>query len=280
MSALFLHHRTSLPKLATGVSVRLNLEGDFMRHPNENYSRSARHGRIFSAIAPPILLLLALAVTGFAQEKAPALHPNQAIERQMRGGEIHEFQVRLQAGEYLRVAVMQQGIDIQLNLLDSSGQKLVETDGLNGSQGLEIAAIIAMQNSSIRVEVTADKAVPSGQYVLKIEALRPATESDRHWVTAQKLYQEGILIRAQPGTENQEQAVRKFADALRIWQVIDDPLMVAHAVLSGRRIQTIGTNAARPRLLQLFDRTSARQAGMAGNARRAERTGQCDDRIG
>ncbi len=180
------------------------------------------------AIVP--LMLAAMTGVAFAQEQAEVLNPGQPIQRQLRGGDIHSFQIQLQAGEFLRVSAMQIGIDIQLSLFGSSGQKLSETDGLNSSQGPEVAAVIAEQTGSLRIEITADKAVPPGSYELKIEALRPASDVDRQWLTAQKLYQDGIQIRARVGTEHQEQAVGKFADALRIWQVIDDPLMVAHTL--------------------------------------------------
>jgi CHAT domain-containing protein len=136
----------------------------------------------------------------------------------------------LQTGDFVRVSAMQMGIDLQLRLLGQSNQTLSESDSLNGSQGAEIVAFIAEQTGFARIEIVADAAVPSGNYQLKIETLRQATETDRQWMAAQKLYQEAILLRAKPGTENQEQAVARFADALRIWQVIDDPLMVAHTL--------------------------------------------------
>ncbi|MBL8191651.1 MAG: CHAT domain-containing protein [Acidobacteria bacterium] len=173
---------------------------------------------------------LLLTMTAFAQEQAPMLLPGQTIERQLRGGEVHSFQVRLQAGDFLRVSAMQMGIDIQLCLFDPANQKLSETDGLNGSQGAEVAAVIAEQSGVVRIEIAADAAVPPGNYQLAIETLRPATETDQQWMAAHRLSQEAVQLRAKPGLENQELAVAKFADALRIWQVIDDPLMVAHTL--------------------------------------------------
>ena len=170
---------------------------------------------------------LLLAATAVAQD---VLQSGQIAERQLRGGETHSFQVRMQAGDFLRVSGMQMGIDLQLRLLGQSNQTLSESDGLNSSQGAEVVAVIAEQPCVVRIEIAADAAVPSGSYQLKIETLRPATETDRQWLAAQKLYQEGVQLRANPGTENQEQAVARFADALRIWQVIDDPLMVAHTL--------------------------------------------------
>ncbi len=172
-------------------------------------------------------VLLLLTATTFAQD---VLQSGQTVERQLRDGETHSFQVRLQAGEFLRVSAMQIGIDLRLRLLDQSNQTLSESDVMNSSQGAEIVAVIAEQPCVVRIEIAADEAVPSGNYQLKLEALRPATEADRQWMTAFKTSQEAIQLRAKQTTENQEQAVARFADALRIWQVMDDSLMVAHTL--------------------------------------------------
>ena len=196
-----------------------------MFQPNEANFRVRLWQMVFA-----VGLLLLVTATAFAQQPTATLNPDQSIERQLRGGEAHSFQVRLQAGDFLRVSAMQMGIDLQLRLLDQSNKTLSESDVMNGSQGAEIVAVIAEQPGFARIEITADAAVPSGNYQLKIEALRPATETDRQWLVAQKLSQEAIQLRAKSGTENQEQAVAKFADALRVWQVIDDPLMVAHTL--------------------------------------------------
>lgn len=195
-----------------------------MLYPREANFLFARFRQTMCAV------VLLLTTAAFAQEPVSVLVPDQTVERQLRGGEVHAFQIRLQARDFLRVSAMQMGIDVQLRLFDTANQKLSETDGLNGSQGAEVVALIAEQSGFARIEIAADTAVPSGNYQLKIETLRQATETDRQWMAAQKLYQEAIQLRATPGSEHQEQAVAKFADALRIWQVVDDPLMVAHTL--------------------------------------------------
>ena len=199
-------------------------DAGFMLHSRKANSLSVRFRQMLCAF------VLLLTTTVFAQESASILLPDQTVERQLRGGEVQAFQVRVQTGDFLRVSAMQMGIDVQLRLFDTANQKLSETDGLNGSQGAEVVAVIAEQPGFVRIEIAADAAVPPGNYQLKIETLRPAAATDQQWMAAQKLSQEAIQLRAKPGTENQEQAVAKFADALRIWQVMDDPLMVAHTL--------------------------------------------------
>lgn len=199
-------------------------DAGFMLHSRKANSLSVRFLQMLCAF------VLLLTTTVFAQESASILLPDQTVERQLRGGEVQAFQVRVQTGDFLRVSAMQMGIDVQLRLFDTANQKLSETDGLNGSQGAEIVAVIAEQSGVVRIEIAADAAVPPGNYQLAIETLRPATETDQQWMAAHRLSQEAVQLRAKPGLENQELAVAKFADALRIWQVIDDPLMVAHTL--------------------------------------------------
>jgi CHAT domain-containing protein/Tfp pilus assembly protein PilF len=166
-----------------------------------------------------------------AQENLPALEAGKVVERQLAGGETHSFQVSLAAGQYLRLTVDQRGIDIELGIFDPNGQKLVGMDSLNGTQGPEIASVIAEQSGIYRVEIVSpNKAVPLGRYEVKIEAIRAATDQDRKWVEAQQAYSEGRQLRSQQTAETRQQAIRRFEEALRLWQALDDRLMAAHTL--------------------------------------------------
>src|SRR5262249_59844754 len=111
-----------------------------------------------------------------SQQSPPALEEGRPAERELAGGEIHAFQVALAAGQYLRVVVNQRGIDIGLKLFGPDGQRLVEMDSPNATQGLEIASVIAAQSGSYRIEVVSlTKDAPPGWYEAKVAALRAAT---------------------------------------------------------------------------------------------------------
>jgi tetratricopeptide (TPR) repeat protein len=149
----------------------------------------------------------------------------------LKGGETHDFQVTLAAGQYLCVEVEQRGIDIELRIASPSQQLLVATDALNSSQGPEIAAIESHETGSYWIDVVSPGAAsPAGAYQIKILALRPTTEADRLWLAAQRFYLEGKQLSEQSTAAALEQATQRFADALRIWQVQEDRLMVAHTL--------------------------------------------------
>jgi CHAT domain-containing protein/Tfp pilus assembly protein PilF len=181
-----------------------------------------------------IVLFQATAASASLQEAdAPPtpLTPGQMIERPLKGGETHSFQVSLAAGQYLCVEVEQRGIDIELRIAGPTKQMLVATDALNSSQGPEIAAIETTETGLHRIDIVSPgTATSAGTYQVKILALRPTTEADRVWLTAQRFYLEGKQLSEQSTATALEQAVGRLSDALRIWQVQEDRLMVAHTL--------------------------------------------------
>lgn len=180
------------------------------------------------------LLLIFAQVTAIctpSQENITTLEPGQSIERQLKGGETHAFQVSLQTGQFLSISVEQRGIDIELKFYNPNRQLVTETDALNGTQGPEVASIIAAQPGIHRIDIVSPgNASPTGSYEVKILAIRPATEQDHRWILAQQFYTDGRKLSDQSTAETQEQATRKFTEALRIWEVLADRLMVVHTL--------------------------------------------------
>ncbi len=190
---------------------------------------SLRHSR--PRLCSIALFILPFVLGQSAQETITLLKPGVIVERQLAGGETNAFQISLAAGQFARVTVEQQGIDIELRLLAADAQRLVEMDTLNSTQGSEVAAVIAEMAGNYRVEIVSpNKAVPSGRYAMKIETLRTATEPDRRWIAAQQAYLDGRLLRSQQADEPKRQAIPRFEEALRHWQAMDDRLMVVHTL--------------------------------------------------
>jgi phosphoribosyl-dephospho-CoA transferase len=97
----------------------------------------------------------------------------------MAGGEMHAYQVQLEAGKFLQIAVEQKGIDVVVTFFDADGKQLVETDSPNGTQGPKTVLAIATKAGAYKVEVRSlEKQVPSGHYEIKIAELREATTED------------------------------------------------------------------------------------------------------
>src|ERR1041384_459282 len=190
-----------------------------------------------------VLLLLTAGATGARrlnhlrpnnlQDTALVLEAHKPVVRELAGGETQAFLVMLNAGDYLRVQVDQRGIDVALKLFAPGGKKLVEMDSLNGTQGPEIAALIAEQPGTYRVEVaSSNKAVPSGRYEAKLLALRSATEQDREFVGAQSGYLEGGQLLQKGTADTLRESIKKFEEVLPRWRAAGDLVMEIHTFLN------------------------------------------------
>ena len=72
------------------------------------------------------------------QDQAAILELAQTAEREVKGGETHEFTVSLQAGQFLHIDVEQIGIDVEVALLAPDKQKLLTIDSPNDQYGPEL----------------------------------------------------------------------------------------------------------------------------------------------
>src|SRR5262245_10974272 len=107
------------------------------------------------------------------------LEPGKAIKRELAGADSHTYQIRLSAGQFVKVVVEQQGIDVVAQLSGPSGERIAEFDGERRSQGQELAPFVAETDGAYRLTVRPkQKSAPAGGYEIRIEELRDATGDD------------------------------------------------------------------------------------------------------
>src|SRR3954454_19480818 len=70
------------------------------------------------------------------------LVPNKPVERKLRGGEAHVYEINLPARHFLRLGLEQLGIDVALTLFDGHGSKLIEVNQRHGERGSEKASLV------------------------------------------------------------------------------------------------------------------------------------------
>ena len=148
------------------------------------------------------------------------LEPGHPITRDLAGGGTQSYLVGLKAGQYVRMAADQRGIDVILRLLTPTGSPIVEVDSPNGAYGPERASEVADATGDYRVEVKSGNAADKpGQYEMRIEELRPATEQDRTRVAAERVYAEAEGLRRQKALDKATAAYQK---ARGLWSSIGD----------------------------------------------------------
>jgi tetratricopeptide (TPR) repeat protein len=129
------------------------------------------------------------------EKEALLLEPGKAIKRILAGADGHTYQIRLSAGQFAKVIVEQQGIDIVSQLSGPGGERIAEFDTESSSRGQELAGFVAGAEGVYRLVVRSkQKNAPTAGYEIRIEELRDATGDDFALHEARKLYQEGIRL--------------------------------------------------------------------------------------
>ena len=177
-----------------------------------------------------LLLQLLLSCWSFAivsaqQPSLPLLSP---VERDLRGGQTDSYRVILKAGEFLHATVNQNGIDVVVAIFGPDGKQLSESDSPNDRWGTEPVMLIAPVAGEYRVEIRAGSAkAPAGKYAIAIVDQRPATAADKDYFNAQKLFDEGRVLRAQAAATAQRASIEKYQAALPLFQAAGDTYRAA-----------------------------------------------------
>jgi CHAT domain-containing protein len=201
----------------------------------------------FSPLGRSIYFLLSFLIllysTTAAQEKAGtiklaqdvrALELGKPIERELKTGEVHVYQIKVKKGDYVHVVVDQRGIDIIATLLRPDGTEFDKFDSYY-RYGAETISIIAAISGSYKLQVfsSPDDSL-KGRYQLRIKELRKATPQDESLIaatrTAQKLFKEGERLRKQGKADSLQKALEIFEETLLLCRMSNDRQREAHTL--------------------------------------------------
>ncbi len=165
-----------------------------------------------------LLLAFSFRAQGPAGNADP-LEVGKPLRREIAGGQVHAYQLRLPAEQYIFVAVAQRSVDVVVRFVAPDGRRLIEIDSPGGSSGLERLAFIAPAPGDYRIEVAPlQQGAPRGQYEIRWEDSRPATPIDRALVEARALVNQSFVLEQQgkweEATRLAERAVSLREDAL------------------------------------------------------------------
>ena len=123
------------------------------------------------------------------------IEPGKPIERELTGGQSHSYQMTLAAGQYVRLAVDQRGIDVVAQLFGLDGKQIAEFDNEIRLQGVETVSWVAEVAGGYRLDLLARyKNSAAGQYEIRVDELRVATDDDRTLHEALKLNTEFFIL--------------------------------------------------------------------------------------
>lgn len=93
----------------------------------------------------------------------------ETIEQEIQGSSIHSYKVSLNEGDFVKIVVLQKGIDAVVTVFNPSGTKELQVDTPNGTQGIELVSFVASSDGNYRLTVTPLEAkAPAGKYEIRV----------------------------------------------------------------------------------------------------------------
>ena len=126
---------------------------------------------------------------GWAQEPQP-LEPGRSLERNIAGGESHVYQVKLAAGQFLRIVVVQKGIDVAVQLMTPDSKPPVEVNFTDGFGQESLSREVTISGDYRIVIRTVMATAPKGAYEAKLEVKAVATAQDKQRIEVERLLAE------------------------------------------------------------------------------------------
>lgn len=156
------------------------------------------------------------------------------FERELGGGQAHNYDLALSEGEYLYLIVEQRGIDVVLTLFGPDKKQIAEVDSPNEAQGPEPLHLIADSTGTYRLEVrSSEKDAIPGRYEIRVAKLWKASERDRVLVEIELLNTEVDKLRMK---SNYREAITLTEKVLAIREKLFGP---EHALVA-RSLTNIG----------------------------------------
>ena len=118
---------------------------------------------------------LAGSTTADAQNGGVALRLGRPVERAISAGETHSYSVNLAAGQFMFTAIVQDGIDLAVAVVNPAGDTISRGNSPNGSQGIEPVSLFSDTSGRYQMVVRPlNVAPPPGHYTIALERIEPA----------------------------------------------------------------------------------------------------------
>ncbi|HYX50831.1 MAG TPA: tetratricopeptide repeat protein, partial [Ktedonobacteraceae bacterium] len=117
-------------------------------------------------------------------DQTRVLKIGDAIERELKAGQSDVYTIALSAGYFVDIVANQHGIDVVVTLIGPDGNKLLDVDSPNGTEGPEPLLFVSETTGLYRIQVSSlEKDAVPGRYEIRVQELRLATAEDRTRIT-------------------------------------------------------------------------------------------------
>lgn len=149
---------------------------------------------------------------------AEEIRPGVPVVRHPNGSRADFFTLQLRAGDFLRVTVEQQGIDVVVSLLDAGGITLLTVDSPNGTSGPETLVAVAESSGWHRLRIHALPSEEHGRYAVRVEEPHPAGSKERQLARATQAFAKGEELLAQKDGRELVRARKAYETAADGWR--------------------------------------------------------------
>jgi len=187
------------------------------------------------------------------------LVPGTTYERELAGGQSHEFRVSLGPGNFGQIVVDQQGIDVVIVVADAAGAPLAEFDAESRIVGRETAGLAA---SDAGYRVVVKPRYPKaqvGRYIIRLADVRSSTDQDRRLFDAHAL---GLRSAGLETAGKYEEAQTLAAQAVNLVELGGDEAYTAYLLTRLGELQR--TRGDFQHAEETFQRAIATSEGASG----------------
>jgi CHAT domain-containing protein/Tfp pilus assembly protein PilF len=161
----------------------------------------------------------------------PRLEKGVVQEREIRAGEVHEYRIAAQAGDYVRVRIKQTKMDVTARLAGASGRVILQADGVGGRKQPELFSWIAQEGGDCLLSVAPREATAAaGVYKIELEELRPSAAGDPDRVAAERATWEADHWQAREDADSKRKALASYEAALALWRAAGDRTSEVHVL--------------------------------------------------
>jgi len=154
------------------------------------------------------------------------LDPETPEKRRLAPGEIHDYPIHLQAGQFLHLTVHQLGIDVVATLYDPAGEEVLEADSPTADRAFEevlaVTAVGGEHRLAVRPFDPHDHSVSPGDYAVELVELKEAGDEERRRASAFRLFAQAEELRQHGGPQARPQAKEYYHEALEIFREVGD----------------------------------------------------------
>lgn len=178
---------------------------------------------VYNASIVGFLLLALMCPTEAAGQGPPSgvrqLVPGTTVDRELKGGEEHRYEIALQIDEYVTFKVAKQGIIVSLALRDPGGETLHEGVLSASEYGAgELLLVSRKTGPHTLIVSTQFPNAPLGRYQVNIEERRGATDRDQQRFTAQQNVWKADALFDKGTNDARLNALKILSESVEIWR--------------------------------------------------------------